>query len=352
MLIARAPVRISFAGGGTDLPAYYTRYGGMVVSSAIDKYFYVFLTVHRGENTQIMSSDYQTFYRQPVGQDMLWEGDLALPRAVLNHFDIREGLSMFLASQVPPGTGLGSSSTVAVAMIKALSALRGQPLSRKEVAELACTVEIEKMGMPIGKQDQYAAAFGGLNAITFSREGVAVEPVRARPEVIQTLERDILLFFTGTARNSADILSRQRESSARDEPRVIESLHAIKAMAKETLACLEEGDLTRYGRLLHESWQRKKQLAPGITNPLIDECYEAALRAGAVGGKITGAGGGGFLMVYCEPPFQEAVTQALEARGLRRMEFRFDYEGARILVHSRRRDGWRQPVRRSGRPGA
>jgi D-glycero-alpha-D-manno-heptose-7-phosphate kinase len=351
MLIARAPVRISFAGGGTDLPAYYERYGGMVVSAAIDKYFYVFLNVGGYEGLQISSADYHTFYRQGPDTGFIWNGDLALPRTILHQFGLDRGLSVFLASEVPPGTGLGSSSTVAVAMIKALSALRGQSLSRQEVAELACTVEIEKMGMPIGKQDQYAAAFGGLNAITFSREGVAVEPVKARREVVHTLERNILLFFTGTARNSADILSRQRESSARDEPRVIESLHAIKAMAKETLACLEQGDLTRYGRLLHESWQRKKQLAPGITNPLIDECYEAALSAGAVGGKITGAGGGGFLMVYCEPPFQEAVTQALEARGLRRMEFRFDYEGARILVHSRRRDGWRHPVRRSGRPG-
>ncbi|MDI7278252.1 MAG: GHMP kinase [Anaerolineae bacterium] len=337
MLIARAPVRISFAGGGTDLPAYYERYGGMVVSAAIDKYFYVFLNVGGYEGLQISSADYHTFYHQGPEARFIWDGDLALPRTVLHHFGVDRGLSVFLASEVPPGTGLGSSSTVAVALIKALSTLCGQSLTPREVAELACTVEIDRMGMPIGKQDQYAAAFGGVNAITFSREGVDVEPVRARPETLSALERNILLFFTGTARNSADILSRQRDSSARDEPRVIESLHAIKAMAKETLRCLETGDLERYGQLLHASWQRKKELAPGISNPQIDECYEAALRAGAAGGKITGAGGGGFLMLYCEPPYRDAVTRTLEARGLRRMEFRFDRSGARILVRSRAR---------------
>jgi D-glycero-alpha-D-manno-heptose-7-phosphate kinase len=334
MLIARAPVRISFAGGGTDLPAYYEKYGGMVVSAAIDKYFYVFLNVSDYDGLQITSSDYHTFYRRTPDTASLWDGDLALPRAIVHHFGVHRGLSMFLASEVPPGTGLGSSSTVAVAVIKALSTLCGQSLSRQEIAELACFIEIEKLGMPIGKQDQYAAAYGGLNAIYFRREGVTVQPVRAAPEVIRALERNILLFFTGTARNSAQILSQQRDSSARDDPRVIESLHVIKAIAQETLSCFERGDLRRYGELLHASWQRKKELAQGITNPQIDECYDLALQNGALGGKITGAGGGGFLMLYCEEPYQERVTQALESRGLRRMDFRFDHGGVRVLVHA------------------
>jgi len=334
MLIARAPVRISFAGGGTDLPAYYTRYGGMVVSSAIDKYFYVFLTVHRGENIQIMSSDYHTFYRQPVGQDMLWEGDLALPRAVLNHFDIREGLSMFLASQVPPGTGLGSSSTVTVAIIKAVSNLLGLTLSKEEIAELACFIEIEKLGMPIGKQDQYAAAFGGINAITFTQEGVAVEPLRVPAETLVALKRSVLLFYTGAAREGARVLREQQQAIDSGDSAVVGSLHAIKRMAVEARRALEAGELEVFGEILHASWEHKKRLASGITTPHIDECYETARAHGAVGGKITGAGGGGFLMLYCPPGAAARVTEALEALGLRRMDFNFDFDGAKILVNN------------------
>jgi len=334
MLIARAPVRISFAGGGTDLPAYYEKYGGMVVSAAIDKYFYVFVNVSDYDGLQITSSDYHTFFRHTPDTPLLWDGDLALPRAVVHHFGIQCGLSMFLASEVPPGTGLGSSSTVAVALVKAISTLCGQSLSKQEIAELACFIEIEKLGMPIGKQDQYAAAYGGVNAIYFRREGITVQPVRTTPEIIRALEQNILLFFTGTARNSAQILSQQRDSSARHDPRVIESLHVIKAIAEETLYCFERGELRRYGELLHVSWERKKELAQGITNPQIDECYDLALQNGALGGKITGAGGGGFLMLYCEEPYQQQVTKALESRGLRRMDFRLDSGGVRVLVNT------------------
>lgn len=333
MLIARAPVRISFAGGGTDLEAYYAQHGGMVVSTTIDKYFYVIVNVNDAEMAQITSADYQTFYRYQGAPLFPWDGDLALPRAILHHYGIQRGLSMFLASEIPPGTGLGSSSTVAVAIIKALSTLCDQPVSRGELAELATYIEIQKLAMPIGKQDQYAAAFGGLNAIAFTRERVVVEPVRLTPETRRCLERNILLFFTGAARDSADILSRQRKASHSDA-QVIESLHALKAMAAEVRDCFERGDLARFGEILAASWEQKKRLAQGITNPRIDECYEVARVNGALGGKITGAGGGGFLMLYCEPEYQAVVTTALEARDLRRMDFRFENSGARVLLNA------------------
>src|SRR5574341_1866478 len=213
MLIARAPVRVSFAGGGTDLPSFYQRHAGMVVSAAIDKYFYVFMTVNKGDTIQIMSSDYQTFFRQSAEAPMIWDGDLALPRAILNHFNVHEGLSMFLASQVPPGTGLGSSSTVAVATIKALTSLLGLGLSKHEIAELASYIEIEKLGMPIGKQDQYAASFGGVNSFVFSADGVVVDPLRLRPEIIDRIERHVLLFYTGEARESARVRVDQKRST-------------------------------------------------------------------------------------------------------------------------------------------
>lgn len=334
MLIARAPVRISFAGGGTDLESYYGQFGGLVISATIDKYFYVFVTVNKGENIQIMSSDYRTFHRQDAEREMLWNGDLALPRAVLSHFNIHEGLSMFLASQVPPGTGLGSSSTVTVAVIKAISSLQGLDLSKHQIAELACSIEIQKLGMPIGKQDQFAAAFGGVNAISFDREGVAVQPLRLSRDVLEGLERGILLFYTGVAREAARVLAEQNQAILTRTPAVLTSLHAIKAMAAEVKHCLEVGNLSTFGELLHASWEQKKRLAAGISNASIDDWYDAARRHGAIGGKITGAGGGGFLMLYCREGRGTAVTEALERLGLRRMDFSIDFDGAKILVNN------------------
>lgn len=334
MLIARAPVRISFAGGGTDLPSYYERHGGMVVSAAIDKYFYVFMTVNKGENIQIMSSDYQTFFRQSAAETMIWDGDLALPRAILSHFNVHEGLSMFLASQIPPGTGLGSSSTVAVATIKALTSLLGLGLSKHEIAELASYIEIEKLGMPIGKQDQFAAAFGGVNTLHFSADGVEVEPVRLQPETIERLERNILLFFTGAARESARVLVEQNRSTQANDPQVVASLHALKQIAADVRRCFQRGDLDTFGEILHASWLHKKRLASGVSTAQIDAWYDAARRAGALGGKITGAGGGGFLMLYCPPGAERRVTAVLEAEGLKRMDFAIDFDGAKILVNN------------------
>ena len=339
MLIARAPVRISLAGGGTDLEAYYSKYGGFVVSTSINRYFYAFLSANPAGSVQVTSSDYRTFYRRSPGAEPLWDTTLSLPEAILDHFGIRSGVSLFLASEVPPGTGLGSSSAVAVATIKALSVACGMMLSSAEIAELACHIEIERLGQPIGKQDQYAAAFGGLNAITFSDEKVSVEPLSISPETLLRLDRNILLFFVGSTRISSDILSKQKDASARGKPEVVSALHAIKQAALEVKNCLERGDLRRFGELLDLNWQHKKRLAPGITTPLIDRCYDVARANGALGGKITGAGGGGFLMLYCEEEHQERVTCALMAQGLQRMDFRFDTGGARILMNASPRLG-------------
>ncbi len=333
MLIARAPVRISFAGGGTDFEGYYARFGGLVVSAAIDKYFYVFLAVNNRRDIQIMSSDYQTFHRQDAREEMLWDGDLALPRAILSHFDIHQGLSMFLASQVPPGTGLGSSSTVTVAVIKAVSNLLGLGLGKQEIAELACFIEIEKLGMPIGKQDQFAAAYGGVNAITFSATETVVEPLVLRPETLERLERELLLFYTGASREARRVLSGQNQAIREGDPAVLDALHAIKAMAVDARRFLETGNLPALGELLHHSWTQKKRLARGITNPHIDECYDLARACGAVGGKITGAGGGGFLMLYCGR-HAARVTEALEGLGLKRMDYSVDFDGGKVLVNN------------------
>ncbi len=346
MLIVRAPVRISFGGGGTDLESYYARYGGLVLSAAINRYCYAIITPGELENVQISSADMRLFNNRraslpgdtegvidpPPGTDDV----LRLPWAVLRHFGIRRGLNIFLASEVPPGTGLGSSSALAVALVKALAALSDEPFSRAQIAEIASEIEITDLGAPIGRQDQYASAVGGVNTIRFAADpgGVSVEPLPLTRDRLQQLEHHLLLFFTGTARNSASILRAQQAATADGEDGVIAALDAIKALALEMRACLLLGDLERFGALLDQGWQRKKQLAGGITTPAIDAAYAAAQSAGAWGGKITGAGGGGFLLVCCPPERQFAVIAALREHGLHRMSFRFDRKGASVLLNS------------------
>lgn len=331
MLLARAPFRISFAGGGTDLPAYYERYGGLVVSTTIDKYVYVQVASStRGFGTQITSADYQTFYRLHTGDPITWDGDLALPRAVLHELDAPAEASIFVASEVPPGTGLGSSSAVAVALVAGVSTWLGRRLTRRDVAEIACTVELDKLQAPIGRQDQYASAFGGMNAISFTRDGVTVQPIQISAETQSLLAGRLMLFFTGTARNSAAILEEQRRASAAPSGRTVENLHEIRAMADQCHERLERGDLDGVGELLDAGWRKKRELASGITNPRIDEAYRVAQLHGAIGGKVAGAGGGGFLLIYCHEEHRASVTHAMEQLGLRRMDFGLDTHGATV----------------------
>ncbi len=335
MLIARAPVRVSFFGGGTDLPAYYTQYGGAVLSTTINRYVYVILSVNDAGALQITSSDYRTFYRHQPGEPLLWDGDLSLPRAVLQHFGVVQGASIFLASEIPPGTGLGSSSSVTVALVKAIGAACGHQYSPAELAELACEIEIDKLGKPIGVQDQYAAAYGGLNWMSFDTEGVHVEPLQVEPETLCRLEENLLLMFIGMAHDSAVILARQSQASREREPAVIGALQGAHALAGQARGLLERGEVDRFGALLHEAWQHKKQFANGVSSDFIDRCYALARRNGALGGKIAGAGGGGFLLFYCLTGARDQVERVLtESEGLRRMDFCFEADGARVLFNA------------------
>jgi D-glycero-alpha-D-manno-heptose-7-phosphate kinase len=334
MLIARAPLRISLGGGGTDLAAYYEQYGGMVVSTSINKYFYIIVSHSEMNNLQIISADYRSICNLGEMEDLFWDGDLALPKAVAHHFGLRRGVNLFLACEVSPGTGLGSSSSAAVAMIKALSTLCDRPMTREEMAELACSVEIDMLNMPIGKQDQYAAAFGGLNVMHFRADGVTVEPVAMPRGMVPRLEQQLMLFFTGVSRQSTTILREQQASSASNQTDVIASLHAMKEIAGRMIDAISGGEIDAVGELLHEAWERKRRLATGVTTPLIDTAYRTAREHGATGGKITGAGGGGYLMLACDPEKQDAVTAALKELGLVRMHFRFDAQGAAVLMNT------------------
>ena len=334
MLIARAPVRVSFFGGGTDLPSYYLQHGGAVLSATLDHYIYVILGVSPDDELQVTSSDYRTFYRHTRGTPLLWEGDLSLVRAVLHHFGISRGLALFVASEVPPGTGLGSSSSVAVALVKAISTACGERLSSRQVAELACEIEIDKLANPIGVQDQYAAAFGGFNWMTFGPAGVTVEPLTLPRPIVSRLEANLVLGFTGTARDSATILAEQNRSSRAGDATVLDALAGVHDLARQGYELLLAGELDRFGSLLDEAWRFKRRFAAGVTNERIDQLYRLTQENGALGGKITGAGGGGFLMVYCADGAADRVQSALECAGVRCMHYHFEADGARVLFNA------------------
>lgn len=334
MIIARAPLRVSLAGGGTDLPAYADHFGGLVVSTTIDRYVYAIVTKTPDGTLRITASDANAVLSKRThlfDTALAWGSDYRLPLEILRYFGITEGCRVFIASEVPPGTGLGSSSATAVALITALAAFRGEALSKAETAELASRIEIERMGMPIGRQDQYAAAFGDLNVITFGRDGTRVTPCAVDEDTREALQRRLLLFFTGQRRRSTEILRAQRDATERAGSPTLAALHEIKVLAHEMTAALEQADLPAIGRLLDRSWEHKRRLASGVSNPQIDEWYSAAKRAGAAGGKITGAGGGGFLLLYAEPEYQRAVIQRLTDLGLVWVDADFEREGTAVL---------------------
>jgi len=335
MVIARAPVRISFGGGGTDLAAYYARFGGFVVSAAITRYSYAVAREPAVPGVAITSADYRASASFPLGAPPDLDEPLALPKAALAELGgpaLRErGVDLFLAAEIAPGTGLGSSSAMACALVRALAGYRGLRLSRAAVAEAACRIEIERLGMPIGKQDQYASAFGGLNCIELTATGVRVTPLALAEPTRRALEERLLLFSSGRTRSSSGILGQQRKDTE-TKPEVIESLHRIKALAYEMRDALLAGDLDGFGALLDRAWQQKRGLSGRVSNAEIDAWYAAAREAGALGGKITGAGGGGHLLFYCPPERQRALRTALAVRGLREVSFGFDFEGARVVA--------------------
>lgn len=336
MLIARSPVRISFGGGGTDLAAYYDHFGGMVVSASINKYIYGIVTKNFDTTFQVISADYRSILKMPT-DGRAYENnnlELRLCQVIYEHFNLRMPVNVFIASEVPPGTGLGSSSVTSVTLCNIFSTLSGQSMSKAQLAETAYEIETQRLEAPIGKQDQYASAFGGLNCFEFSAEGVRVTPLKMNGASIRTLERQLMLFYTGATRQARDILHQQRIASEQRSGRTVESLHRIKSLGWQIKGALEAGRIDDFGKLLDESWQHKKQLASGITNQFIDEAYEQARKHGAIGGKITGAGGGGFLMLCCSEEHQDGVRAALEQLGLQQVRCAFEFEGTRVLMHT------------------
>ena len=335
MLIVRSPVRISFGGGGTDLPAYYQQYGGAVLSTAINKYFYTILGRRFDQCIQIISSDLRVCERWRDFASLDIQGtSLEIPVAVLKELDREIFADLFLASEIPPGTGLGSSASVCVNVLKTLTTYLQTQLSKLDLAERAFFIARHVLKRHVGKQDEYAAAFGGLNFIEFVPDGTTrVEPVELNPAVMSDFQSSLLLFFTGAAHHSWGILAEQEKSTEERSRKPIEALHEIKDLAYRMRQSLVDGDLPGFASMLHESWMAKKKVSSKISNTHIDRIYETALENGALGGKITGAGGGGFLLLFCEPHRQESLREALAEHGLKEMSFSFDFQGAHVLVN-------------------
>lgn len=327
MIIARSPLRITLGGGGTDLPSYYREHEGFLISAAIDKYVYV--TVMRPFAEGIYLKYSQLEHVQAIGE--------------VKHPIIREALQLLgfrtpqveitTLADIPAGTGLGSSGSFTTALLKALHTHRRRHLHQEELAELACHIEIERLGEPIGKQDQYIAAIGGVTCFTFHRDDkVTTKPLAIGMETLFDLEDNLLLFFTGFSRSAGDILKDQKVRSQQNDAEMLGNLHYVRELGLRSKQALEANQTQLFGELMHEHWEHKKRRSGGMSNPRIDEWYELGMKNGAIGGKLVGAGGGGFLMFVAHD--RNALRHAMARAGLEEVRFKFDFEGTKVVMSS------------------
>jgi D-glycero-alpha-D-manno-heptose-7-phosphate kinase len=324
MIITRSPLRITLGGGGTDLPSYYREHGGFLVAAAIDKYVYV--TVMRPFIPGIFLK-----YSQLEHVNAVEDVHHPIIRESIKLLDFRTPqVEITALADIPAGTGLGSSGSFTTALLKALYAHRKRLMHPGDLAELACHIEMDKLGEPIGKQDQYIAAFGGVTCFTFNQDGsVDARPLTTSMSVLFDLEDNLLLFFTGFSRSAGSILADQKKRSETHDADMLNNLHYVKGLGLRSRDALMRGDTGGFAELMHEHWEHKKKRSGGMTNPQIDEWYELGRKNGAIGGKLVGAGGGGFLMFYAED--HRRLRAAMAQAGLEEVRFRFDFEGTKVL---------------------
>jgi len=330
MIVSRAPVRFSLGGGGTDLLSYSREHGGFLVAAAIDKYVFVSVARRFYENIRLA-------YSQLELVDSIDQIEHRIFREALRFSGLDRALELQSFADVPANSGLGSSSAFTVALLNALHAFKREYLSTEQLAQAACHIEIEVLKEPIGKQDQYISAYGGITAFTFNQDGsVEAERLPLADDTVDELEANLLIFYSGIERAASSVLIEQQKTIRDNRYSAVERMHRNKALGYETRQLLLDGKIDRYGELLHEHWTNKRKLASKMADPRIDEHYEAALKAGAIGGKLMGAGGGGFFMFYVRPTERRRVMEAMTARGLRPLRFRFDFDGARIVANFHR----------------
>jgi D-glycero-alpha-D-manno-heptose-7-phosphate kinase len=325
MIITRSPLRISLGGGGTDLPSYYRRHSGFLLAAAIDKYVYITLHQTFQKGLIIKYSKMEQVEEVDQVQHPIIRESLKLVGITDPHLEIAS------LADIPAGTGLGSSGSFTTALLKALHIHEKQLVPTHELAEQACQVEIEKLGEPVGKQDQYIAAFGGVSCFHFlPNDQVQVKPLKIDSQTLYNLEDNLLMFFTGYSRSASVILKDQNDRSKRHDATMIDNLHFMKDLAYKSKEALETGDLRAFAGYMKTHWEHKRARGAGMTNPDIDKWYELAMANGALGGKLVGAGGGGFLMFYSEE--KTKLRQVLNQAGLREVRFRFDFEGTRAVA--------------------
>jgi D-glycero-alpha-D-manno-heptose-7-phosphate kinase len=324
---ARAPLRISFCGGGTDVSPYPEEHGGMVLSATIDQYAYASLAPRKDSKLTLASLDYDVVAKYDHPKRMKLDGTLDLIKAVVQALRVKRGADLWSHSDAPPGSGLGSSSTLVVALIGVLCEWLKRPLSNYEVAELAYRIERVDLGLAGGKQDQYAAAFGGFNFIEFQRDATIVNPLRIHRDVLYELEYRLLLCYMGQTRASAKIIERQTESYRQGREEVVSALHRLKAETLEMKRALLLGQVDAIGELLHQAWENKKKLDPAISTSQIDRLYRLARKEGAIGGKMPGAGGGGYFLFLTRFDRKHRVAAALEKHGGQVVPFQFERRG-------------------------
>ena len=324
MIITRSPLRISLGGGGTDLPSYYRQHSGFLIAAAIDKYVYI--NVHRR-----FVEGFLLKYSSLEEAGTVDEIKHPIIREALKLVDIQErNLEITSMADIPAGTGLGSSGSFTTALLKAFHALKKNLVHPAELAEQACCIELEKLGEPIGKQDQYISAYGGITCFQFLPDGrVEAAPLKISEETLFNLEDNLLLFFTGYSRAASAILKEQDDKSKQADTGMIENLHFIKELGKRSQKALEGGELKEFANLMDVHWQRKKERSKGMSNADINAWYDCAMASGALGGKVIGAGGGGFLMFYADDKVK--LRHAMREKGLTEVRFRFDFEGTKIL---------------------
>jgi D-glycero-alpha-D-manno-heptose-7-phosphate kinase len=324
MIITRSPLRITLGGGGTDLPSYYRQYGGFVIAGAIDKYVYV--TVIRPFTPGIFLK-----YSELEHVDQVDQVQHKIIRESLRMLDFKTPqIEITTLADIPAGTGLGSSGSFTTALLKALYAHRRRLVLMSELAQLACEIEIHRLNEPIGKQDQYSAAYGGITCFNFNPdETVDAVPLKINTETLFDLEDNLLLFFTGFSRRAGSILEDQDTRTKQADREMIENLHYVKELGQRSQRALELGRPAEFGEIMHEHWEHKKKRTPGMSNSQIDEWYELARANGAVGGKLVGAGGGGFLLLYAED--RKRLRLAMSQAQLEEIRFRFDFEGTKVV---------------------
>ncbi|MGI8685950.1 MAG: galactokinase [Acidimicrobiales bacterium] len=324
MIITRTPLRITLGGGGTDLPSYYEPHGGFVISAAIDKYVYI------GIN-RTFTDDY--FIKYSALERVQRVEDIAHPivREAMRLHAVGPAIELVSLADIPAGTGLGSSGTFTVGLLRALYAFKREHVTAGALAEEACRIEIELLGQPVGKQDQYIAAFGGLTCLEFGHNGKAhVSPLAISNATLHDLEEHLVMFFTGYSRQASAVLSDQKERSEAGDGRMFDSLHMVKKLGLMTKEALEAGDTDRFAALMHEHWLHKKERSSGISSPEINRWYDLGVETGALGGKLVGAGAGGFLLFYTRD--RPKLRDAMAAEGLTELRFAFDHDGSTVMA--------------------